>query len=248
MYPTLRLVEGLEIPSFFLNISVGVSLSLFWLVRRSDLYHLPKKNILDLSLWLMGAALAGARLMHVFYENFPYYQENPLKIFSLWEGGFVFYGGMLSALITAFIYLQRVHPGKKSLYFDTFAPVLSFAYAFGRLGCFFTGCCYGKTCEYPWAVQGRHPAQLYVLFWEAGTMILLLGLEKVELAKRTRFLNREGDLFILWLCLHALGRLMMESFRDDFRGDQVFGHSVSTILSLALLCISSALLLKRKQT
>jgi phosphatidylglycerol:prolipoprotein diacylglycerol transferase len=192
----------------------------------------------------MGAALAGARILHILYENFSYYRENPLKIFYLWEGGFVFYGGMILALVATFAYLHFIRAPKKSLYFDTFAPVLSFAYGFGRVGCFLAGCCYGKVCAYPWSVGGRHPTQLYALIWEVGTIMLLLGLENIEFSKRPRFLRRSGDIFILWLALHSLGRLMMESFRDDFRGDQIFGYSVSTVLSLTLLCIACIFLIK----
>jgi phosphatidylglycerol:prolipoprotein diacylglycerol transferase len=242
MYPIIHLAEGLEIPSFFLIISLVLSASLFWVGRRGDIYQVPKKKLLDLSLLLMGSSLAGARLMHILYENFAYYRENPIKIFYLWEGGFIFYGGMVLALMVSFAYLRLIHAPKKGPYFDTFAPVLSFAYGFGRMGCFFAGCCYGKACEYPWSVAGRHPTQLYALFWEVGTLMLLLGLEKIPLVKRPRLFNRSGDIFVLWLALHSLGRLIMESFRDDFRGDQVFGYSISTILSLFLLFIAIALL------
>ncbi len=242
MYPIIHLAGGLEIPSFFLVISLVLSISLLWVVHRADIYQLPKKNILDLGLLLMLSSLVGARIMHILYENLSYYRENPLKVFYLWEGGFVFYGGMVLAVIASFAYLRIIRTPKKSLYFDTFAPVLSFAYGFGRIGCFFAGCCYGKICVYPWSVNGRHPTQLYALFWEIGTIMLLLGLEKVKFPERPRFLNRPGDVFILWLALHSVGRLMMESFRDDFRGDQVFGYSVSTILSLSLFLIAIGLL------
>jgi phosphatidylglycerol:prolipoprotein diacylglycerol transferase len=248
VYPIIRLAEGLEIPSFFLNISLVISLSLFWIIRRGDLYHLPKKNILDLSLLLMGSSLVGARFMHILYENFSYYQEHPLRVFYLWQGGFVFYGGLVLAFVTTLVYLKWLQTDKKSHYFDAFAPVLAFAYGFGRIGCFLAGCCYGKTCEYPWAMNGRHPAQLYAFFLEVGIISLLLGIEKVPLSKRPRFLNRSGDIFVLWLALHSLGRLMMESFRDDFRGDQILGQSVSTILSLLLFLISSVSLYSRKPT
>lgn len=242
MYPIIHLAEGLDIPSFFLVISLVISASLFWIVQRSDLYRLPKKNVLDLSLLLMLSSLLGARIFHVIYENFDYYRQDPLKIFYLWEGGFVFFGGMILAFVATFTYLYLIRAPEKGLYFDAFAPVLSFAYGFGRIGCFFAGCCYGGACDYPWAINGRHPTQLYALFWEVGTIMLLLGIEKMELKKRPRLISRPGDLFVLWLILHSVGRILMETYREDFRGNNIFGFSVSTVFSFALLLISAALL------
>jgi len=242
LFPIIRLAEGLDIPSFFLVISLVISLSLLWIVRRSERYELPKKNVLDLSLLLMLSALLGARIFHVLYENLDYYKEHPERVFYLWEGGFVFYGGMIFALIATVVYLRRIQAPQKGFYFDAFAPVLSFAYGFGRIGCFLAGCCYGRACDLPWAIDGKHPTQLYALFWEAGTILLLLGLEKVDLKKRPKMLSRPGDIFILWLGLHSIGRLLMETYRDDFRGESVFGLSISTVFSWGLLIIAIALL------
>lgn len=237
MYPIIHLAEGLDIPSFFLVISLVLSAALLWVTRRSGLYQLPKKKVLDLSFLLMVSAFLGGRLMHVFYENFSFYRANPFRIFYIWEGGFVYYGGMVLATCTALIYLHLIHAPKKGDYFDTFAPVLAFTYGFGRIGCFLAGCCYGKTCDYAWAVAQRHPTQLYAFLWEGGTILLLLGLEKVKRSRRPFFLSRAGDLFLFWLVLHALGRLLMESFREDFRGEQILGLSVSSLVSLLLLVI-----------
>lgn len=242
MFPVIHLAEGLEIPSFFLVISLVICVGLFWVVRRGDKYSLPRKNILDLSLLLMVSSLLGARLMHIIYENFSYYMENPFKVFYLWEGGFVFYGGMILAFFATILYLRLIRTSQPGLYYDAFAPVLSFAYGFGRIGCFLAGCCFGSACDYPWAVNLRHPTQLYALFWEIGAIMILLGIEKIELRQRPVFLRRQGDIFILWLALHAVGRMLMESFRDDFRGENIFGFSVSTVLSFVLLIIAVALL------
>jgi len=242
LYPIIYLAKGLEIPSFFLVISLVLSVSLLWIVRRGEYYNLPKRSILDLSLLLMVASFIGARLMHILYENLSYYIEDPVKIFYFWEGGFVYFGGMILALIATLFYLRSIKPAKPGLYFDAFAPVLSFAYGFGRIGCFLAGCCFGKECFLPWAIHQKHPTQLYALLWEVGAILILLGLEKKDYSKRLKFLNRPGDLFVLWLALHALGRLIMESFREDFRGEQILGLSISSFLSLILLIVSLSLL------
>ncbi|MBC7371896.1 MAG: prolipoprotein diacylglyceryl transferase, partial [Bdellovibrionaceae bacterium] len=221
-------------------ISLVLSISLFWISARAKVYELPQKQILDLSMLLMAASLIGARLFHVFYENPEYYRESPEKIVYLWDGGFVFYGGALLAFFFGAVYLYLFKVDERGKYFDAFAPVLAFTYGAGRIGCFLAGCCYGKSCDLPWSVDGRHPTQLYATFWEFGVLLLLLGLEKRGQLKKT------GNLFLLWVVLHTIGRLGMESFREDFRGERVFGLSISTVISLALLIISSALLLVRR--
>jgi phosphatidylglycerol:prolipoprotein diacylglycerol transferase len=236
LYPLIHIAPDFEIPTFFLVISLVLSAGLFWIVERAKAYRLPQKNILDLSLILMAASLVGARLFHVFYENPEHYAPAPEKVFYLWEGGFVFFGGAFTAFLAALAYLHFRKIEQGGDYFDAFAPVLAFTYGAGRIGCFLAGCCYGGYCDVPWAVNGRHPTQLYATFWELGTLLLLLGCEKKGLFKRP------GNLFILWVALHAVGRMMMESFRDDFRGAQLFGLSVSTVICIGLLGISLVLL------
>lgn len=248
MYPFIHLANGLEIPTFFLVISLVVSLSLVWISRRADQAGLPVKQCLDISFLLMVSSMIGSRLFHVFYENPEYYLDDPKKIFYLWDGGFVFFGGAFFAFAMSLVYLKFFQKEKRGLYFDTFAPVLAFAYGLGRLGCFFAGCCYGAVCSVPWSVNGRHPTQLYALFWELGSLMILLGLEKIPFEKRPFFLRRSGDVFILWVGLHASGRLLMESFRDDFRGHTFFGLSISSFFSLVLLFIVILLFARKRQS
>lgn len=248
MYPFIHLAHGLEIPTFFLVISIVVSVSLIWVSKRAARADLPIHKVLDLSLVLMIAALVGSRLFHVFYENPEYYQNDPKKIFFLWDGGFVFFGGAFLAFFSAWVYFKVTRTENRGEYFDTFAPVLAFAYGFGRIGCFLAGCCYGGVCALPWAVNGRHPTQLYALLWESAALMILLGVEKVPRTERPIFLRRSGDLFVLWVALHTSGRLLMESYRDDFRGQTFAGLSISTLFCLLLLVAVILLFFRKRKT
>src|SRR5690606_6314306 len=108
------------------------------------------------------------------------------------------------------------------------APVLAFAYAAGRSACFLAGCCYGRYCDLPWAIDGRHPTQLYAAAWEMGVVFILLGL------RPSPFFQNPGRIFYLWMILHGIGRFIMEAFRDDFRGPSL-GLSISGWISLGLV-------------
>lgn len=196
---------------------------------------------------IMIAGLIGARLTHVLYEDLNYYLAYPLDIFKLWQGGYVFYGGMLTALGACFYFLKSKNESFLK-WADFFAPAIALGYALGRVGCFLTGCCFGKETTMPWGIElaglglpmgPRHPTQLYATFWELIVLSILLHFEK-----RKTF-SREGMLFYSWLSMHAFGRLLMEHYREDFRGPEIFGASVSSLISLILLMWGTRALYKK---
>lgn len=196
----------------------------------------------------MVCGLVGGRLTHVFYENWGYYREMPFDIFKIWQGGFVFYGGFFTSLIGAYGFL-KIKKESFLKWADFFAPVLALGYALGRVGCFLNGCCFGKPCvgngcALPWMVEFnhpglpeglRHPTQLYAVFWELLVVLTLLWIEKVRHTKNTMALQSTGFLFFTWLGLHSLGRLIMEYHREDYRGPEISGLSLSSWLSIGIL-------------
>lgn len=226
MYPFLKITPAFYVPTYYLVLCLAVCVGLFWVARRAENQDLNRRLTLDLSLLMMGAGFIGGRLFHVLYEEPGYYRDHPDQIFAFWNGGFVFYGGALLAGFCALLFTWKKEPAYLARYADLFAPVIAMIYALGRMACLFAGCCYGRTCELPWAVAGRHPTQIYASLWEAGALFILLGLEKRQ--------QRPGLIFSAWMVLHGLGRLFMEAFRDDFRGP-TFALSISSWISLAVL-------------
>ena len=153
----------------------------------------------------------------------------------------MFYGGLIGAVAFCAIYanLQKLDFWKWG---DFFAPILAFGYGFGRIGCLMNGCCYGKHCDLPWAIEFvgnglptglRHPTQIYATAWEWLVVLPLL----LWVIPRFKF-PRSGYVFLSWMALHSIGRLTMEAFRDDYRGAEIMGLSVSTGISIDLLLIS----------
>lgn len=242
MFPFLHF-GSLAIPTYYLVISVTVCFALVWLKIRLRESPLPDTIAMDLSLVLMIASFVGARLFHVLYENPEVYLATPARVFYFWDGGFVFYGGALLSALCAVIYLRKKDPENFWSYFDLFAPVLAISYALGRIGCLLAGCCYGRTCELPWSIAGRHPTALYATFWEMGVVMILLGLESQN-SPLKRSEKLQGSVFFVWMILHGLGRLVMEAFRDDFRGP-TWGLSVSSWISIAIVALGLGLLGKK---
>lgn len=227
----------IHIPTFYLVISISITFVLLLInTALTQNSKIDRKITFDLALLIMLAGFAGGRLAHVFYEEFSFYQEFPLEIFKFWKGGFVFYGGFITSLIAVTAYLKFK---KQNFYFwaDFLAPYLGLTYAFGRMGCFFEGCCYGSHCELPWAIAGRHPTQLYMVLAE---LILIAAL--VVLSKNRKL--KTGLVFLLWVAGHAVNRFVIEFYREDDRGALISGLSISQWIS-ALLFLSALYLLRK---
>jgi phosphatidylglycerol---prolipoprotein diacylglyceryl transferase len=115
------------------------------------------EHITNFAVYAMVAGVLGARVFHVihYWDN---YRDNPSEVFAIWNGGLEFLGGFIGALAIMIIYFRRKKlPVLKFL--DALAPALMLGLAFGRVGCFMNGCCFGAPTELPWAV--RFPAVNY---------------------------------------------------------------------------------------
>lgn len=215
--------------------------ALLWLIAVYGFLKVSRLNRvfgIDLAFVILVSGLIGGRLFHVLYETPEAYLQEPLKIFYLWQGGFVFYGGFILSALASIFYCYY----KKQDFFewaDFFAPLLAAGYIYGRIGCFLAGCCYGQSCDLPWAIEDRHPTQLYAVVTEFILLLILLS-EKKQM-------RPQGVLFSTWVLGHAIGRLFMEPYRDDFRGQTIFGLSVSQVLSIGLLAIGGFLITWRLQ-
>ncbi len=247
MIPDISL-GPVQIPTFFLIISLSLSALLFVLSYRVDQFRRNRQIAFNLALLLMVGGFVGGRLLHVFYEEWPYYAADLKQILFFWNGGFVYYGGFLVAWPLTYFYCRQ----KKESFLqwaDFFAPLLSLSHALGRLGCVLTGCCYGQFCELPWAVGGRHPTALYLMVGELFIFALLLFLEKY-LEKSKNYVT--GHLFFKWIFLHAFLRYVVEFYRDDFRG--VFlrvpllgSVSISQALCLGLMSVALVVFIKDRK-
>jgi phosphatidylglycerol---prolipoprotein diacylglyceryl transferase len=227
MHPWISL-GSVQIPTFFLVNCFVATLVLVWASHRANRWTFSVRMIVDLTMLLMFFGLIGARLAHVLYENPGYYWNHPIRIFYLWQGGFVFYGGFLVAFLAGSVYVRRKDPVLYTKYLDFYAPLISISYLFGRIGCFLAGCCFGSHCDLPWSIAGKHPTQIYSSLWELAVLLIILVLERRKLPG--------GVTFSLWLTLHATGRLWIEFFREDFRGP-IYVFSISSWLSLVLIGI-----------
>jgi phosphatidylglycerol:prolipoprotein diacylglycerol transferase len=137
----------------FVSIAFFVGAGLWILQGRRLGWSIERMVHLSLVTALWG--WVGARVLFVITQ-WERYLADPLRILRVWEGGVVFLGGFLAA--TAYLVWalpKQGIPRRKGL--SAAAGAVAIAHAFGRLGCFFNGCCHGSRCEFPWAVTYEHP-------------------------------------------------------------------------------------------
>jgi phosphatidylglycerol:prolipoprotein diacylglycerol transferase len=168
-----------------------------------------QNHILDLSIVFLLSAILGARIFYVI-QFWPDYATNWWKVFAIWEGGLVFYGGFILCIITSTLYMWifRLPIWK---YMDIIFPGSILGYGVGRLGCFFNGCCEGAPCSLPWAVKFpheqifRHPTQLYATF--AGLLIFAILMWRWP---KRKF---DGEITLLTVILYSIYRFIVELMR-----------------------------------
>lgn len=168
-----------------------------------------------------------------------------------WAGGLTYYGGLLGAGLAAWFLLKRDRfPFWKAA--DMAGFTIPLGLAFGRMGCLMAGCCFGATCDLPWAVSFPwksaaseaqfkahlipsarlwslpvHPTQIY----ESAASLAIAAFCLVYVHPRKRY---DGQVFTAFLALYAVARFLIEFLRRDDRGG-VGSLSTSQLIGIGLL-------------
>jgi len=174
-----------------------------------------------------------------------------------WNGGLTYYGGLVVAALYGLWFLKReAFPLWKAA--DMAGMVIPLGLFWGRLGCFFGGCCFGKPTDHSFGVSFPagsaasrkqfelhlleskqmpslpvHPTQLY----EAAGCLVIAFLLALWIHPRKRF---DGHVFCAFLMLYAGLRFALEYLRADDRG-ALFGLSTSQLVGIVAIASSAVL-------
>ena len=236
MHPVLFKIGPLTLHTYGFFVALGFLLGLTWCGYESRRRGLDPEIFHDLFFYVVITAIVGARLLYVAL-NFSYFRSTPLAVFRIWEGGLVFYGGLLAAL-PALIWRLR-HWRKPVLQIlDIAAPGLVLAQAVGRLGCLSAGCCYGKVCSGRLAIIFSDPlshAPLHVPLYPTQIFHAVAdALIFIFLAWLSRRTSTRGLVTVAYFILYGFCRFVIEFWRGDPRGFYA-GLSTSQWISLLLL-------------
>ncbi|MBI2608893.1 MAG: prolipoprotein diacylglyceryl transferase [Deltaproteobacteria bacterium] len=233
----------IEVRSYGIMIALGFLLMLPLITRLAKKEGIHSNTFIDIAFWSLLWGLIGARILFIITNLHEYIQE-PLRIFALWEGGLVFYGGLIGGALTIIFYCKKKNiPLWKML--DVAAPGVAFVHMFGRLGCVLAGCCFGKPTTLPWGISFHleesfarplhtplHPTQLY----EALALFFVFLLLYFYLSSRKKF---DGQMVLVYFILYSIFRFTNEFFRGDEIRGFVFGWvSTSQFISLLVFGIT----------
>jgi phosphatidylglycerol---prolipoprotein diacylglyceryl transferase len=231
MHPVLCSLGPVHIYTYGLLLAIAFFVCSFFARQEAARQNVNPELILSLSLTSFIWGIVGARAFYVL-QNAGYYLRNPLEVLMVQHGGLVWYGGFAGGCVGAVAYLKKKRIGVYKV-FDIIAPYIALGQALGRLGCFFNGCCFGRSSAYGvyFPVHDAYllPTQLYSSFLLVGIYAIVRFLQRRP--------HREGTVFFAYIFLYATKRFCMEFFRAD--SQHVFlGLTIFQIISFLLICFS----------
>ncbi len=234
-HPVLFSIGDFNVFSWGFIVALGALIVYFLLIREFKKRNLNSKHLENMFMLALLGGLFGARLFFVVMD-LPYFIKNPLKIFAVWEGGMVSYGGLIVASLLIFFYMRK---NKLSFieYSDIILPYVALGYGIGRIGCFVNWDDYGIATNLPWGVivpgaeQAVHPTQIYLMLMDLSIFVILKFF-----IKKPKF---KGQITYLFMIMLGGIRFFIEFLRDYLDMPQV---KIYTQTILALMFFSGVIL------
>lgn len=251
-------IFGFQLPTYGLISLVGVIVAGLVILKLAPKRGIDKSDLLSTAIVAAIGLFIGAHLLYGItriedvieafgsykrFESFGAFLSHVLELFS----GMVFYGGLYGGLFAGFLYAKKkkLPVGGVS---DVFALFIPLFHVFGRIGCFFAGCCYGVESEVGITgrvitgklreVTPRFPVQLLEAF-----LLLLLFFLMFFLYQKGR---AKGNLIFIYLLIYAVLRFCLEFLRgDEIRGKFMMFTTSQWISIVTILWVSVFLIIRK---
>ena len=237
---------GKTIPTYSLAAAVGIIAAVFYTKKRvRNEYYIDLDRHLELELvCALAGTAAGAKILYLLIEcrhviaDIGEYGLAKAR-YSYLAGGFVFYGGLLGCMMAIYFYCRSADVSfSHSL--QLVLPAFPLAHAFGRIGCYVTGCCFGKETHgllhviYSNSAFAPNsvplvPVQLIESIYEFALFFVLYADSKHKVPGYVMLSK--------YAVLYGTGRFVLEFFRGDGYRGYIGLLSVSQVISLA--CVAA---------
>ena len=233
MYNDLFSIGPFTVHTYGVMTAIGIIAAYFLMEHLAKKKGLDTERIFWLLIWCLVFGYLGSKILY-FITILPQLIADPSLFVRSLTDGWVMYGGLLGGILGGHLYC-RYKKLNSWAYFDIGLPAVSLAQAFGRIGCFFAGCCYGAETDSAFCIIFHHsdfapnnipliPTQLIM---SAGDFLLFAFLMLYDRKKKN-----EGELTGAYLTLYSLGRFIVEFFRGDLARGAVGPLSTSQFIAL----------------
>lgn len=258
MFPSIN-IFGTDISTYTIMVLIGIIVCGLYIVKTCKNKNIDDNEIISLLLFSSIGVFVGGHLLYaitrldliiLFLSKIEKVTSFHLLLQCLIEifGGSVFYGGLIGGLFVAHFYMKR-----KKIKFeetsDLCTPIIPLFHAFGRIGCFLVGCCYGIESRFGFVykyspnILTNHVTRFPIQLVEAGfNLILFIVLN--NLYKNNKF---KGNLIYIYLISYSILRFIIEFFRGDSYRGFVFGISTSQFISIVIFIFSIVIIIVKKQ-
>ena len=237
---------------FFILLGSIVAISIA--LKLASFYNIKKDTIIDLAFWLIVGGIIGARIYHVLLE-LPYYLENPLSTFKIWQGGLAIHGGIIAGGIIIYLFSKK---NKINFWLITsfLVPGLALAQAMGRWGNYFNGELFGLPTDKPWGIpisvanrpaeyinfEYFHPTFLYESLGNLSIFFVLIAIHILVIKnKKQNKIIFYQLISIGYLILYSILRFSLEFVRID-RTPELLGLRFPQIASILIVFTSLVIL------
>ncbi|MDY2960674.1 MAG: prolipoprotein diacylglyceryl transferase [Hornefia sp.] len=250
MLPYINILNS-KISTYGILIASGI------IIANISVFHMAKKNkdsiddIIILEGYGLIGGFIGAKLMYIAvllnqigWDTLFQPKNIPLII----NGGFVFYGGLILGVFTS-LSCGKIHKIQTIDFLKKYIFAIPLAHAFGRLGCFFVGCCYGipyskiGAVRFPSNSFAPHNIPLFPVQLLESILLFLLSVILYTLSKK----SKSSYNIEIYLFLYGLIRVLIEFLRFDSVRGVYWGVSTSQYISFVLILISTFCFLLRKR-
>lgn len=220
---------------------VGFLVTIYIARKKAKAEGMDPEIISNMGLYTIFAGIIGGRIFYVI-QNFGAYKHNLLDAFKVYEGGLVFYGGLMASIATIVIY-SKIKKLSVLKTIDIIAFAFALGVACGRVGCFLNGCCWGDVCNpgLPWAVSFPKSVDVNGMIEGSPAFLHHLGEGLVSVSDSHslpvhpaqiysalgnlsiffiikaffKHRKRDGEVTLMFCAIYSIMRFIVEIFRDD---------------------------------